>query len=91
MRPNEKVGTVLKILLYPSFVVFQPTQHSLSEAAQLQIGVVEGLFHLFVEQFLFSANENRRATVENSFGRALHDHEVSSIVRIFSFVDRDLP
>ena len=51
------------------------TQHSLSEASQLFVGVLEGLLHLLVEGLLLALDQDGGAAVQDPLRGALHHQD----------------
>ena len=65
-------------------------EHSLTEAAELEVGVVERLLHLLVEDLLLAADEDGGAAVEDTLRSSLHHQQVTRVIRIVRLVNRDL-
>lgn len=63
------------------------TEHSLSQAAELQVGVLEGLLHLLIQWLLLALQQYGGAAVQDAFGSTLHHQQVSVVVRVLGLVD----
>lgn len=66
------------------------TQHALSEAAQLQVGVLEGVLQLLVQGLLLAMQEDGAAAVQDPLGGALHHQQVPGLRRVGVLVDGQL-
>lgn len=58
------------------------TEHSLSEAAQLQVGVLKGIFQLLVQGLLLAVEEDRAAAVQDPFRSTFHHQQVLGLRRV---------
>ena len=71
-----KVLTVGAFSISSTVVMHQTlTQHSLSKASQLFVGVLEGLLHLLVEGLLLALDQDGGAAVQDPLRGALHHQD----------------
>ena len=66
------------------------TQHSLAQASQLQVGVLEGLLHLLVQGGLLALDQDGGAAVQDPLRRALHHQQVAGLARLVVVMDGEL-
>lgn len=66
------------------------TQHSLSEAAQLQVGILKGILQLLIQRLLLAVQEDGAAAVQDPFRSTLHHQQVSGFRRVRVLVDGQL-
>ena len=66
------------------------TKHALSQAAQLQVGVLEGVLHLLVQGLLLAVQQDGAAAVQDPLRGTFHDQQVSGLRRVGVLVDGQL-
>jgi hypothetical protein len=66
------------------------TEHTLSQTAELEVGVVESLLHFLVENLFLAVDEDGVAAVEDTFRGALHDQNLAGVVGVLVLVDGHL-
>ena len=71
------------------FPDYQRTQHTLTEAPQLQVGILEGILHLLVQRDLLALHQDGGATVQDALRGPLH-HQHVALGAVFSLVDGQL-
>ena len=64
-----------------------PTQYSLSQSSQFQVGVLEGLLHLLVHGLLFALHHDGGAAVQDPLGGSLHHQQVGVVTFFLGFVN----
>lgn len=52
------------------------TQYSLSQTSQLQVGILESVFHLVIQRLLFALDHDGGAAIQNSFWGAFHHQQM---------------
>lgn len=58
------------------------TEYSFTQAAQLQVSVLEGVFQFLIQRLLFALQQNGGASVQDPLGGALHNQQVTRLARI---------
>lgn len=66
------------------------TQHSLSQAPQLQVGVLEGILQLLVQRLLLAVEQDGAAAVQDSLWSTFHHQQVSGLRRVGVLVNGQL-
>lgn len=52
------------------------TQHSLSQTSQLEVRILERVFHLVIQRLLFALHHDGGAAVQNSLWSSFHHQQV---------------
>lgn len=66
------------------------TQHTLAQAAQLQVGILEGILHLLVQRLLLALEQDGAAAVQDPLGGPLHHQQVPGLGRVGVLVNGQL-
>lgn len=66
------------------------TQYSLSKSSQLNIGVLESVFHLVVQRLLFALDHDGGAAVQNPLWGSFHHQQVLGLSGSCILVDGEL-
>ncbi len=66
------------------------TQHSFSKTSEFYICILERIFQFIIQRLLFSLNQNRGASIQDSLGSSLHHQQVLRLWRIGILVDWEL-
>ena len=67
-----------------------PTKHTLAQATELEVGILEGLLHLFIQRLLLAVQQDGGAAVQDALGGALHHQQVPVVIGVLSLVDGEL-
>lgn len=67
-----------------------PTKHALAQAAELEVGVLEGLLHLFIQWLLLAVQQDGGAAVQDALGGALHHQQVPVVIGVLCLMDGKL-
>lgn len=66
------------------------TEHALPQAAQLQVGVLEGVLHLLVQGLLLAVQQDGAAAVQDPLRGTFHHQQVSGLRRVGVLMDGQL-
>lgn len=66
------------------------TQYSLSQSSQFQIGILESLLHLVIHRLLLALYHDGGTAVEDPLRGSLHHQEVTVVILILVFMNREL-
>lgn len=66
------------------------TQHTLAQATELKVGVLEGLLHLLVQRLLLALQQDGGTAVQDALGSALHHQQVPVVIGVLSLMDGEL-
>lgn len=66
------------------------TQHTLAQATELKVGVLEGLLHLLVQWLLLALQQDGGTAVQDALGSALHHQQVPVVIGVLSLMDGEL-
>lgn len=66
------------------------TQHPFAKTSQLQVGILEGFFHLLIELLFFALEQDSGAAVQDALRGTLHHQQVAVIIGVLCLVDGEL-
>lgn len=66
------------------------TQHTLAQATELKVGVLEGLLHLLVQRLLLALQQDGGTAVQDALRSALHHQQVPVVIGVLCLMDGEL-